>query len=88
MLPNPDHLPALGTQHPSNSFVSFSIFLNLVQPKRPVSRGNGTTALTTMPETAVQKNREASSCEYNIRASRQAGVMTELPASDTGAHQK
>jgi hypothetical protein len=88
VLPNSHHFPAHGTEHSADFFVSLSILSNLVQPKHPICRGNRTATLTAMPEAAVQKDRDAGTCEDHIRSSRETVVMSEFPTSHAGSHEE
>jgi hypothetical protein len=70
MLPNPHHLPAILAKLATNSTISIHIFETLVLPERDVGFRLSIAFLATMPEAAIDENRDFLLVKCKIRTSR------------------
>lgn len=72
MLPDSDYSPSVGPQQVSDSLITSTIGIHLVAPPLRVGLGNAPMLPAPMPETPVNKHREAALPEYKVRVGPEA----------------
>lgn len=82
-LPDDGHAPAKSLEHGRMTPVALDICLQFVPPELLVGSGRGrvTTAVVSMPETAVDEHRRLVLGKYKIRRSGQLSDMKSIPKS-------